>query len=218
MQTTQSKLERKTETKYAVLASKATLTRTFDSLKKKNYLPVIVSSKEEALAKIKEIIPTGVSVMSGASVTLEKIGYMEYLASGQHPWIDLHGKIRFENDEAKRHELRKQSVHADYYLGSVHALTEEGEMIIASNTGSQLANIVYTSPNLVFVVSTKKIVPDFGDALKRLETYVVPLEDQHMMDKFKMHTALNKIVTFKGEASFLGRKIHLILVEEDLGF
>jgi L-lactate utilization protein LutC len=203
---------------YSKLASKNTVNNTITSLKEKNYAVTLVRTKAEALEKIKALIPAKAAVMSGASVTLEQIGFMDYMASEKHDWIDLRGEIRSENDELKRHELRKQSVMSDYYLGSVHALTETGDMLIASNTGSQLPNIVSTSPNLIFVVSTKKIVPNVSEAMSRLEKHVIPLEDKHMMDLYKVHTALNKIVIFKGDAAFLGRKIQIILVEEDLGF
>lgn len=207
-----------TQHDYSSLSPRTSVDKTVTSLKEKQYDPILVKTKEEALEKIKELIPAGSTVMSGASVTLEQIGYPEYMASSKHNWVDLHGKIRSENDEAKRHELRRQSVLSDFYLGSVHALTENGEMVIASNTGSQLPNVVSTSPNLIFVVSTKKIVPDLAEAMNRLENYVIPLEDKHMMDMMNVHTTPNKIVIFKGEAVFMGRKIHIILVEEDLGF
>jgi hypothetical protein len=130
----------------------------------------------------------------------------------------LHEAIVAEKDPAKQAVLRKQAVTSDYYLGSVHALVQNGEFIIASNTGSQLPHIVFTSPNLIFVVSTKKIVPTFAEAMKRLEQYVVPLEDQNMRQKYGVGTSLNKIVIFKNENPMMGRKIHMILVQEDLGF
>jgi len=56
----------------------------------------------------------------------------------------------------------------------VHALTEEGEFIVALNTGSQLPHIVFSSLNLILVVGTQKLVPDMENAMKRLENYVVP--------------------------------------------
>ncbi len=156
--------------------------------------------------------------MNGASRTLEQIGFIEYLKSGQHDWNNLHAAILAEKDPAKQMILRKQAVLSDYYLGSVHALAETGEFVIASNSGSQLPHIVFTSPNLIFVVSTKKIVPTLADALQRLEKYVVPLEEQHMQQLYRVGTAPNKIVIFKGENSMLGRKVRMILVNEPLGF
>jgi len=203
---------------YNVLANKESLDKTTAALTAKGYEVIVVKTGQDALAKIKELIPEGVSVMNGSSTTLDQIGFIELLKSGDHKWNNLHAKILEEKDQAKQNELRKQSVLSDYYLGSVHALIETGEFLIASNTGSQLPHIVYTSPNLLFVVSTKKIVPDQNEAMKRIDEHVVPLEDKRMQAAYNMGTTLNKLLHFRGEAAMLGRKIKLILVEEDLGF
>ncbi len=203
---------------YQALATDESLQKTVFALKEKGYETEVVKDKTEALQKIKEIIPKGASVMNGASVTLEEIGFVEYLKSGNHGWKNLHAAILAEKDPLKQELLRKQSVLSDYYLGSVHAVIENGEFIVASNTGSQLPHLVYTSPNLIFVVGTQKIVSNFENAMKRLEEYVVPLENKHMLEKYKMPTKLNKILIFKGEASFLKRKVHFIFVKEKLGF
>lgn len=203
---------------YAELASEEKLQNTVAALTAKKYQVHSVADKTQALAKIKELIPAGASIMNGASVTLEQIGFVDLLKSGDHSWNNLHQSIVTEQDELKKAELRKQAVLSDWYLGSVHALCETGEFIVASNTGSQLPHVVYTSPNLLFVVSTKKIVPNLAHAMNRLEEYVVPLEDKHMQDLYNMGTALNKIVVFRNESTLVQRTIHFILVEEDLGF
>lgn len=200
------------------MATKESVSRTSAALSAKKYEVTIAQNGAEALQKIKELIPKGTSIMNGASVTLEKIGFVDYLKSNEHGWNNLHENILAEKNPAKQALLRKQAVLSDYYLGSAHALTENGEFIIASNSGSQLPHIVFTSPNLIFVVSTKKIVPTLEDAMKRLDEHVIPLEDKHMQEKYGVGTAPNKIVIFKGENVMLGRKVHLILVNENLGF
>lgn len=204
--------------KYNELANKSSVEKTAKALQKKDYKTVVVKRAEDALEEIKKIIPKGASVMNGSSVTLEQIGYIGYLNSGKHNWVDLHAKVTVEPDKAKRVKLRRESVLSDYYLGSVHALAETGEFAIASNTGSQLPHVVFTSPNLIFVVSTKKIVLTLEEALKRVENYAYPLEDKHMQVLYNQHTALNKIVIFRGETPMIGRHINFILVEQDLGF
>ncbi len=204
--------------KYNELASQASLAKAVTELQNKGYQIFVVKNRSEALDKIKEIIPQGASVMNGASVTLEQIGFVDYLKSNEHGWNNLHAAIVAETDPQKQTKLRQQAIHADYYLGSVHALIENGEFLIASNTGSQLPHIVFTSPNLVFVVSTKKIVPDFNEAMTRITDYVVPLEDVHMQEKYHVNTQLNKIVIFKNENQMMGRKVTFLLVEEDVGF
>jgi L-lactate utilization protein LutC len=203
---------------FTKLASDSSIKKTRASLVKKGYEVEVFETGKLALKYIKTTIPKGASVMNGASVTLEQIGYLKYLKSGKHGWVDLHAKVNAENDQEKRANLRKQSVLSEYYLGSVHGLAENGEFVIASNTGSQLPHIVFTSTNLIFVVSTKKIVPTINDAMKRLIDHVIPLENKHMMDLYKVRTSLNKIVIFKGENPMLGRKIRFLLVKEDLGF
>lgn len=203
---------------YNKLATKEIVDQTLSALNSKSIETIILKNRTETLDKIKEFIPQGVSVMNGASKTLEQIGFVEYLKSGKHVWKNLHEAILAEKDPVKQAILRKQAVFSDYYLGSVHALIENGEFVIASNTGSQIPHIVFTSPNLIFVVSTKKIVPTLTEAMKRLEEYVIPLEDKHMREKYGVGTALNKIIIFKNENPMMGRKVRMILVEENLGF
>ncbi len=204
--------------KYNILAEKESIQKTIEGLRTRNIEAFLVENGNEAIEKIKEFIPAGASVMNGSSVTLEQIGFVEYLKSDTHGWNNLHKAILAEKDPAKQSLLRKQSVLSDYYLGSVHGLAETGEFVIASNSGSQLPHIVYTSPNLIFVISTKKIVPTLSEAINRLETYVLPLEDAHMKGKYGVGTTINKMVIFKGENPKSGRKIRVILINEDLGF
>ena len=203
---------------YDTLATKEIVGKTTEALKENGIEVFSVKTGAGALEKIKELIPKGASVMNGGSKTLDQVGFIEYLKSGQHGWNNLHEGIIAEKDMTKQMLLRKQATLSDYYLGSVHALAESGEFVIASNTGSQLPHIVFTSPNLIFVVSTKKIVPTLVDAMKRLEDYVLPLEDKSIMDKFNIHTMLSKIVIFKRENPMMGRKVWMILVNEDLGY
>ena len=204
--------------KYNKLATQEQIATTVSALKAKGINTINTKNKVETLETIKQLIPQGVSVMNGASVTLEQIGFVDYLKSGKHRWNNLHEAIVLEKDQIKQAVLRKQSVLSDYYLGSVHALVQNGDFIIASNTGSQLPHVVFTSANLIFVLSTKKIVPTLDAAMKRLEEYVVPLENEHMMKKYGVPTAVNKIVIFKNENHMMGRKVTIILIEEDLGF
>jgi L-lactate utilization protein LutC len=203
---------------YQTLATPESVTRTITALAANNFNAIAVDTKEEALAKIKEMIPKGASVMNGASRTLEEIGYIDYLRGGDHGWNNLHEKVFAEADPVKQTILRKQSVISDYYLGSVHAVSETGELVIASNTGSQLPSIAYTSSNIIFVVSTKKITPSLTDALRRIEEYVVSLEDARMMEKSNVHTLYAKTLILRKENSKSGRTVSVIFVKEDLGF
>ena len=203
---------------YDILASEETLAATVAALKARNFEPIVVATKEEALAKVKELVPAGASVMNGSSTTLQQIGFVDYLKAGEHGWNNLHAAVLAETDPAKQQQLRRQALLADYYLGSVHALSAAGELVIASNSGSQLPHIVFSSPNVIFVVGTQKIAPTLADAEARLRTHVVPLEDARMKSVGMGGTALNKLFYFFGEPAYTGRKITIVLVKEKLGF
>jgi L-lactate utilization protein LutC len=204
--------------KYDEPASEKSIQKTIRALTEKEYEAVVVDDEKSALEKIKITIPKGSSVMNGASVTLEQIGYTEYLKTADHGWDNLHAKVNQENDRAKRSLLRKQASLSDYYLGSVSALTETGEYIHGSNTGTQLPHIASTSAHLIFVVGTQKIVPDVTAGLDRLRTYILPLEEIHMRTLHGVGTNLNKILITSGEMKLLGRTILFILVKKKLGF
>jgi hypothetical protein len=203
---------------YGELASDERIQKTITALAERHIEASVVEDRAEALARIKELIPSGASVMNGASVTLEEIGFVEYLKSGTHPWNNLHAGILAEKDPAKQSRLRKEAALSDYYLGSVHALAENGQFLVASNTGSQLPHVVFTSPNLVFVVGAQKIVPDLPSAFDRLETYVIPREEKHMQELYNSHTFPSKIVIFNRENPNVKRSVKMLLVKEKLGF
>jgi hypothetical protein len=195
--------------KYVTVASDESINRTVEGLRARSFDSIVVETGLEAVDNLKKLIPAGASVMNGTSTTLEQIGFIEYLASGQHDWNNLHTVIIAEKDPAKQSLLRKQALASDYYLGSAHAVTEDGEILIASNTGSQLPNIAYGSQNVVLVVGAHKIVKDLPEAFDRLNTRVIPLEDQRMQKAYGMGTKHNKSLILHGESAFNNRKIKM---------
>ncbi len=203
---------------YNQLASDEAVLEVSNKLSSRGIEVMTVNSKQEALEKIKDLIPAGVSVMNGASVTLQEIGFVDYLKSGEHPWNNLHAAIVAETDPAKQAELRKQALLSDYYLGSVHAVAQTGEILIASNTGSQLPHTAFSSKNVILVVGTNKITPNFEEALNRLHKEVMPKEDERMKGVYGVGTTLNKLLIMYGENPMMGRKVTLLLVKEELGY
>ena len=203
---------------YASPASTEAITRTTTALTEHNFIPVVVTTKEEALAKILELIPAGASVNNGASRTLEQLGFVEHLKAGEHGWNNLHEATLAETDPAKQGLLRKQYTISDYYLGSVHALTETGELLIASATGSQLPAIAYNAQNLILVVGAQKIVPTLAEAFVRIEKHVIPLEEENMQQKYGMGTFHAKTLILHKEHPMMQRSVHVVIVNEALGF
>ncbi len=203
--------------KFDKLASEKTIRKTMEALKGRNVHADFVDSKEEALQKVINLIPSGKEVMTGGSTTLDQIGFTEMLKSGKHPWKNLKDRILSEKDPAKQIELRKISVTSDYFLGSVHAVTETGEILIVNATGSAIPSNAFSSDNVIWVVGTQKIVPTLEDAFNRVREYCVPLEDKRMKSIGYQGTTIGKYLIFEREINE-NRKINLIFVNEILGF
>src|SRR5574339_909063 len=179
----------------------------------------LVETKEAALERVKALIPPGCVVMTGSSVTLKQIGFEEILIRGDHPWRNFKADLLAEKDPAKQSAMRRQGALAEYYLGSVNALAETGELVFASGSGSQLPAYAYTSRNVIWVVGAQKITPTLEDALKRVREYVLPKEDQRQKSLGnKAGSHINRILIIEGEPAYLRRNLTLILVNQVLGF
>lgn len=204
---------------YTQLPTTEIVTKTIEALKARNIEGHSVATGADALALVKQLIPAGASINNGSSTTLHQIGLVDYLKdSAANGWNNLHAASITETDPEKKAAAQDAAHFADFYLGSVHALTEDGELVIASASGSQLPSIVHTAKNIIFVVSTMKIMPNLEAALDRVRTHVVPLEDARMKSVNMGGTALAKIVLFEMEPAFTSRKIHVVFVNEALGF
>jgi L-lactate utilization protein LutC len=203
--------------KYDTLASKEVIERTMEALKARNVNAELVNTKEDALGKINALIPPGKEVMTGGSTTLDQIGFTDLLKSGKHPWKNLKGQLLSEKDPGKQLELRKKSVTSEYFLGSVHAVVETGEILIVNATGSSIPSDSFSSDNVIWIVGTQKIVPTLEEGFNRIREYCFPLEDKRMKSIGSSGTTLGKYLIFEREIN-KNRKINLIFVNEKLGF
>jgi acyl-CoA hydrolase len=112
-------------------------------------------------------------------------------------------------------EIRRLTSSPDYMAGSVHALTEDGHVIVASAGGSQLGPYVSGAGKVIWVVGAQKIVKDLEEGFRRLNEYVFPLEDARIYKIMGRHSSLNKLLVFNQERP--GR-ITIILVKQKLGY
>ena len=79
--------------------------------------------------------------------------------------------------QTRRREMRKLASAPDYVVGSVHAVTEDGVLVVASFSGSQLGPYASGAGHVIIVAGTKKIVPDLETGLRRIREYSYPLEE-----------------------------------------
>src|SRR5215211_7811922 len=193
--------------------------RTLEAVNAHGIHAELVETKEASLERVQSIIPPGAVVMTGGSVTLQQIGFEALLISGRHPWRNFKADLLAEKDPAKQSALRRQGTLAEFYLGSVNALAESGELVFASGTGSQLPAYAYSSRNVIWVAGVQKITPTLDDALRRVREYVLPLEDERQKNfGNKTGSYIGRILIFEYEPAFLRRNLTLILVNQILGY
>eukprot|EP01116_Phalansterium_solitarium_P004496 TRINITY_DN15514_c0_g1_i1.p1 TRINITY_DN15514_c0_g1~~TRINITY_DN15514_c0_g1_i1.p1 ORF type:complete len:257 (+),score=25.78 TRINITY_DN15514_c0_g1_i1:91-771(+) len=162
--------------KYQKPASDDAIFRTVDALKKNSHTVEVVNGRYDALAAIKKFIPEGASVLNAASTTLAEIGFVSHLKM-QSKWRNLHAEILAVTDQAKQAELRRKvGGTADYFVSSVNAITEDGEIVVVDWSGTRTGPIVSSPGKVVIVVGANKLVPTYRDAKRRTKKMSLPFE------------------------------------------
>lgn len=204
---------------FSKLATNDQITSSIAALKTNGITAELVENSAQAKAKVLELIPKGAEVMTMTSITLEETGIAEELnESGDYDSV----KKKLSGMDREQDGLKMQEIGAapEWSVGSVHAVTEDGVVVIASNTGSQLPAYAYGSKNVVWVVSTKKIVKDLEQGMQRIKEHIVPLETERARKAYGLpetfHTFPSKILIVNREVN--PGRIHLIFVNESLGF
>ncbi len=189
---------------------------TMKALQENGISSVLVDTGAEAKAKVLELIPDGSEVMTMSSVTLETIG-IENEINGSEKYNAVKPKLYSLDSKTQKREQKKLGSSPEYSVGSVHAVTQDGKVIIASNTGSQLPGYSYGSDHVIWVVGAQKIVKNLDDGMARLEEHVVPLEAKHMQEKYNLPgTFVSKLLIVNRET--VPGRITLIFVKEALGY
>lgn len=197
------------------LPSEEQIQRTAQALEKNNIHVLIAEDGAEAKRMFFELIPEGSEVFLGSSVTLEQLGIKDQIdSSGKYD--ALRPKMGAMDRATQGREIRKLGAGPDYAAGSVHALTEDGSVLIASNTGSQLGPYAFGAGKVIWVVGAQKLVKDLEEGMRRLQEYTIPLEDVHMQQLYNLHTNLSKLLIINKEVR--PGRITMIIVKEELGY
>ena len=197
------------------IASDAQIDRTRKALEKNGIHVLVAETGDEARRMFFELVPDGSEVYLGASVTLETLGIKDIIdKSGR--FESLRPRIFAMDRATQGREIRKLGGAPDYAAGSVHAVTEDGRVMIASKTGSQLGPYSAGAGKVIWVVGAQKLVKDLDEGFRRIDEYCVPREEVHMQQLYHTGTAPNKILIVNGETR--PERITMIIVKEELGF
>jgi L-lactate utilization protein LutC len=201
-------------TDYTTPASAAQLEALAARFKERNFEPVIVDDAAAARAAVFERIPEGSEVHSAKSKTLEDIGvFKELMESDRYNFLRRTYMKMDRNTQAR--EMRKLVAAPDIMLGSVQAITEAGQLVVASASGSQMGPYSAASGKLILVVGSQKLVPDVDAAMRRIYEHVLPYEDARLREQLGIGTKVARVLVL--EQDFLPGRTTVILVRQPVG-
>jgi acyl-CoA hydrolase len=203
-----------TPSRFAALPDEQTLAATVTALEEHGFSVEVVDDLEAARHAVLTRIPHGSSVMTNTSVTLQQTGIADAV-NDSGPYDSARNKMAELDFATQLQEMKAIGGQPDYALGSVHAITRDGTLVIASASGSQLASYAWGATNVIFVAGAQKIVPTLEAARDRIYTHSLVLEDARAVAAYGQHSSVGKILEIHSE---LPGRIHIVLVRQVVGF
>ena len=182
-------------------------------------------TRQEAIDKVLELIPPASTISWGGSMTIRDMGLVKALhESGAYVLLDRD----LEKDPAAVRKMYHDALSADYYLSSVNAMSQKGEIVNIDGNGNRLAAITYGPEHVIFVVGMNKVVATLEDAISRARNQAAPVNSQ----RFSLSTPCQKdgichdCLKEDGICSYIqvmrnsrpAFRHTVILVDEDLGY
>jgi LUD domain len=200
---------------FSQLAPVQTIRAVGEALELNGIAARVVDSGGEARQAVRSLLPVGAEVYNNTSRTLEVIGVAEDIErSGLYQ--PLRPRLYQMDREMQGREMRQLSAAPDWVVGSVHAVTETGSLLIASASGSQLGPIVSGAGHVILVVGGQKIVRDLNTGLRRVYEYCFPLEDLRARQAYGVPSGVNNLLIIN--RAIVPGRISAILVNDRLGF
>src|ERR1700690_4670318 len=201
--------------RFTTLPDEHALQATVVALEEHGFSVEVVGDVEAARQAVLARIPEGSSVMTNTSVTLAETGIADAINDDGGRWESARNKMFALDFATQAQEMKAIGGQPDYALGSVHAVTRDGTLVIASASGSQLASYVWGATNVIFVIGAQKLVPSPEAARERIYEHSLKLEDARAYAAYGQNSFVGKILELHQETP--GR-IHVVLIRQVVGF
>jgi len=200
--------------RFTALPDDQELAATVVALEEHGFSVEVADDPDAARAAVLARIPEGSSVMTNTSVTLEETGIADAINDGG-PYESARNKMFALDFATQAQQMKAIGGQPDYALGSVHAVTHDGTLVIASASGSQLASYAWGAGSVIFVIGAQKLVPTLEAARQRIYQHSLKLEDARAQAAYGQHSSVGKVLEIHQE---LPGRIHIVLVRQPVGF
>ena len=200
--------------RFTALPDAQDLAATVVALEEHGFSVEVVDDLDGARTAVLARIPAGSSVMTNTSVTLTETGIADAINEGDS-YESARNKMFALDFETQAQQMKAIGGQPDYALGSVHAITRDGTLVIASASGSQLASYAWGAANVIFVVGAQKLVSDLDAAHQRVYQHSLKLEDARAQAAYGQHSYVGKVLEIHQE---LPGRVHIVLVRQPVGY
>ncbi|OLZ68064.1 hypothetical protein AV521_21360 [Streptomyces sp. IMTB 2501] len=200
---------------FSAPASAERLDRAIEALRANGFTAELLDDAAAARARIKELIPEGAGVFTGASETLRLSGVTQDIETGDR-YQAIRPRVLKMDRATEFDQIRRLVATPDVFVASVAAVTETGSLVIASGSGSQLPASAGGAARAIWVVGAQKVVPDLSTALRRVEEHALPLETARAQAVYGQPSAVNRLLVLNAEPQ-PGRGT-VLLLREAIGF
>ena len=208
-------IEEQAVTEFSRLSSVERLNSVAQALNRNGFQAHSVETGAEARQIVASVLPEGAEVFNNTSRTLESIGVADDIErSGRYEPLRL--RLFGMDREMQAREMRVLAAAPDYVVGSAHAVTEDGSLLIASASGSQLGPLVSGAAHVILVIGGQKVVTDLEAGIRRIYEYSLPLEDLRAREAYGLPSGVNNILIMNKVVA--PDRVTAILVHEVLGF
>ncbi len=185
-----------------------------------------VKNRHSVVEKALEMIKTNSSVGFGGSVTLEEIGILNRLREIDN--IHLLDRTKIKKPEKIR-ELYLKMYSCDIFLSSTNAITLKGQLVNVDGRGNRTSMITFGPKKIIIIAGKNKITSDINSALERIKTIALPLnlkriqnlsrnKSNHQNQEWTLESIWGQISIIERQPKDNNNRIHVILVNENLGF
>ncbi|GAA0680154.1 hypothetical protein GCM10010193_37270 [Kitasatospora atroaurantiaca] len=199
---------------YSAPASAERLDRAIAALRANGFTAELLDDAAAARARIKDLIPEGAGVFTGASETLRLSGIAQDIETGDR-YQAIRPRVLKMDRATESDQIRRLAATPDVFVASVTAVTETGSLVLASGSGSQLP-ASGGAARAIWVVGAQKVVPDLNTALRRVEEHALPLETARAKAVYGQPSAVNRLLVLNAEPR-PGRGT-VLLLREAIGF
>jgi len=212
-----------TRTKYGVpidyrfsrAASEESIRIAAESLTKNGFEVRVVDSPADARISVEKILPLDKTIFTASSETLRLTGLDQLINGPDRKYMSVRHELAKMDMNTQFRQMLKIGAVPDVVVGSVHAVTESGTVIVGSGSGNQIAPYVTGAEKVYWVVGSQKIAKDVETGLRRLEQYSYPLEGVRMHEVRNKGSSIRKILIVYGDTP--GRT-SIVLVRQPIGF